>query len=633
MFDSIRKRQRLLLFVLLVLILPSFVFFGISGYDGMLSSDRKLAVVEGRDISPQEFDAAQRRQIEQLRQMLGEAFDASLFDTPQARTELLEGLITQKAIAHEAMSRRVLVTDDRIRQTILGIPGLKREDGSFDDARYKALLSAQNLTPAGFEAQLRKDLTMQALPDAVQSSTIVPRSVRERIVALQEERREIRELRFAAADFAAKVTPTQDQLEAYYTANGAAFETPEVAKIEYVVLRREALAAGIKLPPEDVKTYYQQNLARYATPEERRASHILIKAGADAKQKAEALLAELRADASKFESLAKARSDDPGSAAQGGDLGFFGRAMMVKPFADAVFEMKEGEIRGPVETEFGQHLILLTGIRPGAERPFEAVRAEIEQEIRAQKASSLYVEAAEAFTNMVYEQSDSLQPPAQKWGLEVFTADGVRRQPSPDAQRGTATAHPRLLAALFTDEVLRNKRNTEAVEIAPGQLAAARVLEYRPAVRRPLSEVTDAVRERVIAQEAGRLAREAGQSRLAELKGGKGGDGGFGAARTVSRASPEDLPPAAVDAVFRIPVEPLPSFGGVDLGEAGYTIVQLLKVSAPSAEDIARRDAVLAPQLERVLAQQDVTGYIDALKGRSDIVRYPDRLTGGLVRP
>ena len=626
MFDSIRKHQRLLQFVLLILILPAFVFFGLSGYDGMLSRDRGVASVGGQAISQQEFDLAQRQQIDQMRQMLGDGVDAKLFDSPEARSQILEGLIAQRVIAGEAGARRIAVTDERVRQTILGIPGLRKEDGGFDDARYKALLSSQNLTAPAFEARLRSDLAIQALPDAVQLSAMVPRAVRERVVAMQEERREIRELRFPAAEHAGKVSPTDEQIAAYYERSGSAFETPESARIEYVVLTRDALAAQVNVSPEDLKTYYEQNRARFGTPEERRASHILVKAGPDAKAKAEQLLAQVKADPAKFEAIAKASSDDPGSAAQGGDLGFFARGLMVKPFADAAFDMKEGEIRGPIETEFGQHIIRLTGIKPGEEKPFEAVRAELEREVRAQQAGQKYAEAAEQFTNLVYEQSDSLKPAAERFKLEIRSADPVRRQPAPDAPRGSPLASARLLGAVFGDEAIRNKRNTEAIEIAPGQLASARVVEYRAAQRRPLAEVRDEVRQRLVAEEAAKLARAAGEARLAELKAGKGDAAGFGAAKTVSRVEPAGLSQPALEAVFRIPAETVPAYGGVDLGLQGYAIVQLVKASAPSADEIAQRTAAYAQQLERIAAQQDVGAFIDALKARTEIVRHPERI-------
>lgn len=630
MFDSIRKHQRILQFVLLVLILPAFVFFGISGYDGMLSRDTGVAVVAGRDVTQQEFANAQRQQIEQLRQMLGDSVDTKMFDTPEARAEILEGLIAQRSLGALVADHRITVSDERLRQTILGIPGLRREDGGFDDARYKALLSAQNMTPAGFEAQLRTDLAMQALPDAVQSSAIVPRAVRERVVALQEERRELREWRFPVAEHAPKSPPTDEQIQAHYEANGKSFETPESARVEYVVLSRESLEAGVEVSPDDLKTYYEQNRARFGTPEERRASHILVKAGPDAKAKAEKLLEQLKADPSRFEALARSSSDDPGSATQGGDLGFFGRGMMVKPFADAVFGMKEGEIRGPIETEFGQHVIRLTGVKPGGEKPFEQVRGEIEREIRAQQAGRKFAEAAEGFTNTVYEQSDSLKPAADKWGLPIRSASDVRRTPAPDAAKGSPLASPRLLSALFSDDVRLNRRNTEAIEIAPGQLVSARIVEYRAAQRKPLDEVRDEVRRRVVAEESARLARAAGEARLAELKAGKAEPSGFGPVRTVSRANAEGLPPAAVDAAYRVPAESLPAYAGVDVGAGqGYSIIQVVKVVTPPAEELAKRDGAIAPQLERLVAQQDATAYVDAIKGRTKIVRHPERLGGG----
>jgi peptidyl-prolyl cis-trans isomerase D len=626
MFDSIRKHQRLLQFVLLILILPAFVFFGISGYDGMLSRDRGLAQVAGQDITQQEFDQAQRQQVEQLRRMLGDGVDTRLFDTPESRAEILEGLIAQRAVAHEAAARRVAVTDERVRQTILGIPGLKTESGGFDDARYKALLSAQGLTAPGFEARLRSDLALQALPDSVQASAMVPRTVRDRLIALQEETRRIREQRFPAADFAARVKPTDEQLAAWFEANAGRFETPESAKVELVVLTRDALAGEVVVPPEELKTYYEQNKARYGAPEERRASHILVKAGPDAKAKAEKLLAEVRADPSRFAAIAKASSDDPGSAAQGGDLGYFARAMMVKPFADAAFGMKEGEIGGPVESEFGWHVIRLTGVKPGAEKPFESVREEIEREFRTQAAARRFAEAAESFSNLVYEQSDSLKPAADKHKLEIRTVDDVRRQPAADAARGSALANPRLLAALFGDEAIRNRRNTEAVEIAPGQLASARVVEYRPPKRRPLDEVREEVRALVVAEEAARLARQAAEARLAELQAGKGGDAGLSAPRTVSRQAPGGLSQPALDVVFRLPSQPLPSQGVIDLAGEGSAVVQLVEVAAPGAEQVAQRAAQYDEQLARLAAQQDVATYVEGVKSRVKIVRHPERL-------
>jgi peptidyl-prolyl cis-trans isomerase D len=626
MFDSIRKHQRVLQGVLLLLILPSFVFFGISGYQNFMSPDVGLASVGGQMISQQEFDQAQRQRLAQMRQVLGDAVDAGMLDTPEARSELLEGLVAQRAMAAEAAARKIAVTDDRVRQTIMAIPGLTREDGSFDDARYKALLSSQNLTPGGFEARVRSDLALQTLPDALQGSVILPTTVRDALAALQDQTREVRQQRFAAADYRARVTPDEAKLKAFYEANPRAFETPESAKIEYVVLSREALAGRIALGADDLKTYYEQNKARFGAPEERRASHILINAGPKAKEKAEQLMAKIKADPAQFKVLAKTASDDPGSAAQDGDLGYFGRGMMVKPFSDAVFAMQKGELKGPIETEFGQHIILLTDVKPGGEKPFEAVKAEIEREVRLQQAGQKYAEAAENFTNTVYEQSDSLKPVAEKYGLPILVADTVTRQPSPDAPRNTALASARLLGAVFNEDAVRNKRNTEAIEIAPGMLAAARIVEHRPTARKPLEAVRAEVREAVIAEEALKLAREAGEARLAELKAGKGDLSGLAAPRIVSRSDPAGMAPQVVEAVFRMPAKTLPALAGTEVPGDGYVITELLKVITPSTEAIAKRAPAIGQQAARIMAQQDVASYVDAVKARATIVRHPERL-------
>jgi peptidyl-prolyl cis-trans isomerase D len=497
--------------------------------------------------------------------------------------------------------------------------------GLDDEPNIRELVSVY-LTAAGFESQVRNDLAMQALPDAVQSSAFLPRAVRDRLAAIQDEAREVRQLRFASADFKAQVNPDEAQLKAYYDANPKAFETPESARIEYVVLSREALASQITMGEDDLKTYYEQNKSRFGTPEERRASHILLKAGPQAKEKAESLLAKIKADPTQFEALAKSNSDDPGSAAQGGDLGFFGQGMMVKPFSDAVFEMQKGEVKGPVESEFGLHIIRLTDIKAGGQKPFAAVRADIEKEVKLQQAGRKYAEAAENFTNMVYEQSDTLKPAAEKYGLTIQIADSVTRQPAAGAARGSALANARLLDAVFGDDVLRNKRNTEAIEIAPGQLAAARVIEYRAPTRKPIDEVRDALRQAVVDQESLKLARQAGEARLAALKSGKDDLAGFSLARTISRADPGGLSPLAMEAVFRMPAQSLPSVAGTELGNEGYLVTQLLKVITPPADLITRRAPAIEQQGVRILAQQDVASYIEAVKARAKVVRHPERI-------
>lgn len=643
MFDSIRKHQRVLQFILLLLIFPAFVFFGVSGYD-TFTSDDSVASVKGSKISRAEFDDAQRRQLDQLRQTLGSQLDAKMLDTPEARAELIEGLVAQRALVLEAQERGVHVSDARLREAIRSIPGLARPDGSFDMERYRSVLGAQGLSEQGFEMQMRRDLALQTLPEGASRSAIVPAAVLDRLIALQEQVREVRELRLPASDFAGRVSPTPEQLRKYYDEHARAFETPESAKVEYVVLSAEDIGKQVVLGADDVRSYYEQNKSRYTVPEQRRASHILIEVPADAsadarkaaRQKAEALLEKLRGGAD-FAALAREQSQDRGSAREGGDLGFFSRGDMVEPFSNAAWALKEGELSGVVESEFGYHLIKLTGIRAGQQRPFEQARGEIEAELRKQQAGKRYAEAAEQFSNLVYEQADTFEPVAKRFGLALRTAESLDRSGTMKPGAGAAAddgkllSNAKLLGALFSPESIARKQNTEAVDVGGGTLVSARVIEHRPAQRKPFESVQAEVREHVVRAQAKALAAEAAKARLAELRGGAE-PAGFGPARPVSRSAQTDLPPAALDALFRAPTDKLPAYVEVDLGEQGSAIYRLQKVVEPPAELIAQRRDAYRQQVEQMLAQQDLADYIASLKARSKIERHPERLGAAAER-
>ena len=395
------------------------------------------------------------------------------------------------------------------------------------------------------------------------------------------------------------------------------------------MLSAASIAKSIALDAADVRTYYEQNQARYGTLEERKASHILVRmeAGANeqtrkqARAKADEFLAKARAGAD-FAELAKASSQDPGSAANGGDLGFFTRETMVKPFADAAFALKEGQISDPVETEFGLHLIKLTAIKPSAVKPFEAVRAEIETALREQQATQRFVQAAEGFTNTVYEQADSLKPAAEKYKLEIRTADVTRQGPVGDGDK--ALMNPKLLEALFSPDSLRTKRNTQAIEVGGNTLVSARVVEHRAARQKAFDDVKAAVHESVVAEQARKLALKAGEERLKALRaGGSGTD--LGAPRALSRAVAGNTAPALIEAVFKAPTEKLPVVVGVDLGAQGYVVAQLVKVTDPTPEVLATRRDKYREQIASLLAQQQGEDLIASLKARAKLSVLSDR--------
>jgi peptidyl-prolyl cis-trans isomerase D len=623
MFDFIRTHQRLMQFLLLLLIFPSFAFFGLESYTRSRDADTSVAKVAGQSITQQEFDAAQREQIERFRQMLGQQFDPKMFDTPEARQGILDSLIAQRVLAEEAKRNRLSVSDQTLRQSIMNIPGLTGPDGKFDGERYKGLLATQGMTPAIYEARLRQDLTMQQVNGAIQSTGFAPKSVANRLSDLNDQEREVQEMVLKTSDFSAQVKVTDEMLKAYYEKNIAQFEIPEQVKAEYVILNSEVVASTIQVSDADIKSYYDQNAKRYGTEEQRRASHILVKADKNAsevdknaaKAKAEKLLAEVRKNPADFAKIAKASSDDSGSAAQGGDLDFFGKGMMVKPFEDTVFTLKKGDISNVVQSDFGYHIIQLTDLKPATVKPLEEVKNEIAADIRKQLAAKKFSELAETFTNTVYEQSDSLKPVADKLKLKVETASNLTRNPNPALGQAPFN-NPKFLKAIYSDEAVKNKRNTEAVEVAPSTLIAGHVLEYKPVARKPFEEVQAAIRERVTQEEAIKLAKKAGEEKLAALK-TSGSTEGFAQAKTISRTKPEGVNPGAFNAVMKAETSKLPAYVGAEV-QQGYGIYRINKVTQPATVDTARRQAE-QQQIANAIAQQEMVSYIDALRKKAKV--------------
>ena len=615
------------MFFMLVLIFPSFVFFGIQGYNSFVEKEGALATVDGTPITQQEYDAALRDRIERLRQSFGANFDAKLLETPEARAAVLDQLVLDRALANEAQQSNIAVTTDRLREFIAGVPAFQ-QDGKFSYDRYKAFLASRGQSEAAFEQSLRNDLRKQAFVQAVVESVIVPKEVTDRIERILLEQREVRALRFPAEQFASKVSVTDAQIADYYQSNRSQFTTSENVRIEYLVLSPETIAGAVSVSDEAIKNAYEQNKARYATDEQRRASHILISTeGTDkaaARKKADELLAQLRANPKEFARLARENSKDPGSAAQGGDLGFFGRGMMVKPFEETAYRLKEGEISDVVETDFGFHIIRVTEIKPAQAKPFAEVRAEIERELKNQQAQKGFTEAADQFTNLVYEQAESLQPAAEKLKLKVLTADNLTRSGLPPM------ITPRVVEAIFAEDSLKNRRNTQAIEVGSNALVSARVLEHRPASVQPLEKVAPEIRKLLERREAVRLAREAGEQRLEALR-KQPSDAGFSAPQLVSRRQPQDLSADVLTEVLRTPADKLPQFVGAEVatdfrkgGEAGYLIVQVISAKPGDAIPPAQREAQTRAITQQAAAAAEFA-YAEGLKARHNVkILRPD---------
>ena len=627
MFEFVRTHTRLLQFLLLILILPSFVIFGVQGYSKFTEGgNATVAKVAGVAITQGEWDASHQQQVDRVRRQSPNV-DIKLLDTPAARAETLDALVRERVMATAIDKLHLTVTDERLQRLFVSDPQfatLRNADGSVN----KDVLAAQGMSSESFAARLRQDLSLQQVQGGITASALSPAvNVGQALDALLQ-RREIHSQRFDARDYLAKVNPSDAEIEAFYKLQEASFRAPEQATIEYVVLDLAGIKKAIPVPEEDLRKYYAENAARYTAAEERHARHILIKAdkGAapdvrqKAKARAEALLIDARKTPAGFADLAKKNSDDAGSAVQGGDLDFFGRGAMVKPFEDAAFAMKPGEISNVVESDFGYHIIKLEAVRGGEKKPFEAVRPVIEDEVRQQLASKRWAEAAEQFTNAVYEQSDSLQPVIDKLKLEKRTAT-VQRTPAQGVTGALASA--KLLDSVFGNDAIKNKRNTDAVEVGPNQLASARVLQHQPARTLPLAEVRDAVRQRLIISQADALAVKDGTARLAQLK-TDANSGTLTGPALVSRAQPMGLSRKALEAVLAAEASKLPALLGVALDGQGYLVVRIDKVLPREIKP--EENVALQAQYGQAWARAESEAYYQALSGRYKVDKRVDPL-------
>jgi peptidyl-prolyl cis-trans isomerase D len=610
MFDLVTRNKRLLQVVLAVLILP-FAFWGVESYTRASREGNEVASVDGTPVTVREFSDELRRQQDRVRQVLGAGADPAALDTPEMRQAILDSLISQRLVTNEVTSAHIALSKDAVVKSILSAPEFQ-ENGKFSPERYAGYLRAAGLSDEGNVARLRLEIPASQLAGAIAGSAFEPRTTSARLAAIEGEKREFAEAFIAAESFLARVKPDEAAAKAFYESHLADYKVPERVRAEFVVLSADAIAQAEGATEAEVKAAYDARAATLGEPEQRRASHILL----PTKEEAEKVLAEARRNPQSFAELAKKHSQDSGSAASGGDLGTNPRGGLAsKELEDAVFRLKANEIGDVVQSQFGYHVVRVTGIQPAKVRPLEEVRKEIAAEIAKQKGTKKFAEAAESFSNMVYEQSDSLKPAAERFKLKIGSTGWFSRQAPAEAG---LLAHPKLLAAVFSPDATRQRRNTDAVEVAPGVLVAARVLEHQPEAQRPFAEVKADVERSVARREAAALARKEGEAKLAELRKGKDSGVAWSAAKTVSRQETQGLSQAEIRRILSADPARLPAYAGIERGEDGYALFRIDRVipagpaSGPqAAESQARYD-------QRAGAAQ-LDAYVASLRARARI--------------
>jgi len=618
MFDFVHEKKRLVQIVLLLIILP-FAFWGVDSYRKS-GGGEALATVNGEKIHQQEFDDALRQQQGRMREVMGDKFDPALFDKPEVKHSILENLVSQHLLMLQARAAGLTVSEEQLAQVIAGIEAF-RKDGKFDKQQYVTVLRSQNMSPLMFEARVMQELGMRQLTDAYTQNGYASNTAADKLIHMNEQQRVVSVSRIAPDAFLKQASIDDAAVKNYYEKNSTEFQTPEQARVEYLTFSAEALQSQVTVDDAAVKKYYEEHQSEFGEQEQRQAAHILIAVAAQApdaekqaaKARAEQVLQQVRQSPAKFAELAKQYSQDPGSAGNGGDLGLFGRGMMPKLFEEAVFQLKLNEISGLVQSDSGFHIIRLLTVKPAKTLPLAEAKGAISQKLKLQQANDRFAELAEKFSNIVYEQSDTLKPAADLVKIPVQqSAWLIKGRPA------TLPWTDKALQAVFAKEVLKDKRNSSAVEIAPNTLMAVRLLEYKPASARPLAEVSDAIRLKLQHMQALDLAFKQGKAALEQLQRGEKPNLEWKSSKTFTRSQRAEEDSELVSKVFQLKVDKLPAYVGVESEQGGYVLARVEAVMEGAVIDDVKR-ARYMQQLRQLTGDELFQAYLTDIKKHADI--------------
>lgn len=630
MLQTIRERaQGWIAWVIVILISVPFALWGIQSYLGGGSATIK-ASVNDQEITEQEFENSYRQFREELRQRMGDNYRPDLLDDQLIRKEVLQSIIRNELIDQQTKDLGMRTSDDMLRELIKSIPQFQ-VGGKFNQDAYENAVRRQGLTTEGYELKLRLLLASNQLVRAISDSEIATQAELQERTRLVDQKRNADYLIIPVKMFLDSAEIKPEEVESYYNANKQAFMSPERVKLEYIELDINNLAKSVKVDNAELLGFYEQHKGDYVSPEMRRASHILITL-ADPSDQAELAKARATADAAlqrvrggeDFAKVAQELSQDPGSAKQGGDLGFFQKEMMDPVFEKSAFNLNKGEISDVVQSSFGFHIIKLTDIKPGQGKSFEQARAEITEAYRKQEAERKFYEHAERLGDLTYEDSSSLEPAADALGLKIEQSGWVVR----DGGEGVL-ADTRVMAAAFSDEVLAQRQNSELLELGPEHVMVLRVTEHEESSVQPLEKVLLEIEAVLKNRQATKLAEQMGKDLLVTLAGGAtldklAADKGvkLHQAGDVGRAAKE-MPGEILETLFTMqhPQGDIPVYDGTALSNGDYAIVALRKVTDGSIASLKPEELQgVTESLRRMLGQGNFDHVIANMRDNAKIV-------------
>lgn len=641
MFDFIRTHQRIVLAVLVILVLPSFVFLGVSGYTNMVTKDSDLAKVGDTTISEQEFDAVLRNQFESLQRNQSEEFDPALFDQPEVRKALLNRLIQRQLLVELAQKEHFSVSDNALREHIAALPELQ-EDGVFSPERYEQVVRMVGMDTQGFEQSQRAELSLARVLDPILDSAYLPKPVQELVINTMLDGRIAQKSSQPLTDELRQQEISDDEIQAWYKEHRDSYAVPDYVNVEYVVLDEGAARAAVPTPSDDdLQDYYEQNKDRFSSTGRAHIAHILVSLaqGADEQQRAQAhdqaqeLATLAKQEPESFAELAKEHSQDAGSASEGGDLGWLSQGTLPQELDQAIFSLNAGEISDVIEGADGYHIFKIVDIEPEQIQSFAEVREKIVDEVIEQLAADQFADMATQLTEIIYEQADSLKPAADALGLQLQTVTGLGREGalnSPifadDAQAvyklpdASFLEDSQVRRALFDRQSLKSLENAGVIEIAPDLLVAVRATEYVPAHTPELNDLKVVVKEELRHHKALEALKEQVDQDIAALREGKDLDLNFGEAKMISRTQPHNLSRDALEQILATSTDSLPAYTAI-AEDDGYAIYKINEIKKAQLSELDQR--LLFAQVKQLWQEAQENALMAALAEQIGVEELP----------
>jgi len=597
------------------------MLMALTGFEAIFNSasnSQNAAEVNGEEISRYDLDQAVNMQRRQLAQQLGQDFDASLLDDRLLRDSALGSLIDRMLLLQSAKNANFAFSSEALDQLILQTPEFQ-VDGAFSAARFDQVIQQMGYSRLQFRQLLEQEMLIGQLRAGISGTGFVTDQQVDNFARLEMQTRDFATLTLPSQQEAIEVG--DEQIKEYYEANADRFRTPEQVIVEYVELKKESFFDQVEVSDEELQELYQQQIANLA--EQRRAAHILIETGGElsddeAKAKIDEIATRVK-NGDDFAAVAKEASQDPGSASEGGDLGFAGPGVYDPAFEDALYALNEGEVSAPVKSEFGWHIIKLLGVQSPEVPAFESLKPQLVRELKAQQVEQRFVETSKQLEDSAFEASDLAQP-AQELGLMVQTTEAFGR----DGGEGI-TANRQVIQAAFSDEVLVDGANSSVIELDPDTSIALRVKEHLKPAAIPLADVREDIVQQLQRSLAAEAARAKGEQLLADLRKGQQPDDGQWQAVEAATRSQEGVAPALLQAVFRMPrpeQQDKPSYSGVALSNGDYAVVRLNGVNEPEAALTDEEKLNYRRFLASRVGQQDFAAFRQKLQAEAEIERF-----------